>query len=65
MKNFYTLLTILPNKKMEVITRSYHIDTIAIVINSLYSWQHIAVFTSNGRNVTNWAKMKSKVVKGN
>jgi hypothetical protein len=65
MKNFYTLTIIYPNKRQEVITRSYNIDTIAIVINSLYSWQHIVVFTSNGRNVTNWAKMKSKVIKGN
>lgn len=66
MKNFYTLIIIYPNKSKEVITRSYHIDIIATVINSLYSWQkyYMKVFTSNGRDVTNWAKMRSKVVKG-
>lgn len=66
MKNFYTLIIIYHNKRKEVITRSYHIDIIATVINSLYSWQkcYMKVFTSNGRDVTDWAKMRSKVVKG-
>ena len=65
MKNFYTLLYF-QGYKEEVISRSFEIEHIAKLIKNLPNWkkQHITIFTSNNRDVTKWAIMKSKVVKG-
>lgn len=65
MKNFYTLLYF-QGYQEEVISRSFEIEYIAKIIKNLPNWkkQYITIFTSNGRDVTKWAIMKSKVVKG-
>lgn len=66
MKNFYSLIVIYNPVKQEVIARDYTIDSIAKIISAFTERKkkNMAVITSNGRDVTKWAIMKSKVVKG-